>query len=140
MKKSKKIWGQFSKMDKNKNVQNGFLRDYLFFWKIKNQKIQKFYFRCIIGKESKKFQNVFFCKKNWRRWSNGQKYVWVEIWKKCYKNKRKHPYINSLINVQKIYWRDSTSCVKIVWWKVSLQTSRRKNAGKHARNLQKQHI
>jgi len=66
-------------MDKNKNVQNGFLRDYLFFLKKKFQKFPKFYFRCIIGKELNAFRKVIFCKKIWRRSANGQKYVWVEI-------------------------------------------------------------
>jgi hypothetical protein len=79
MKLQNKTTLDFSKMDKNKNVQNGFLRDYLFFLKKKIQKFPKFYFRCIIGKATKKFQKVIFCKKIWRRSSNGQKYVWVEI-------------------------------------------------------------
>ena len=64
MKPQNKTTLDFSKMDKNKNVQNGFLRDYLFFLKKKFQKFPKFYFRCIISKATKKFQKVFFCKKN----------------------------------------------------------------------------
>jgi hypothetical protein len=60
MKPQNKTTLDFSKMDKNKNVQNGFLRDYLFFLKKKIQKFPKFYFRCIIGKESTEFQKVFF--------------------------------------------------------------------------------
>ena len=50
-----------------------------FFLKKKISKIQKFYFRCIIGKATKKFQKVFFYKKIWRRWSNGQKFVCVKF-------------------------------------------------------------
>ena len=38
MKPQNKTTLDFSKMDKNKNVQNGFLRDYLFFLKKKFQK------------------------------------------------------------------------------------------------------
>jgi len=60
MKPQNKTTLDFSKMDKNKNVQNGFLRDYLFFLKKNFQKFPKFYFRCIIGKATKKFKKVFF--------------------------------------------------------------------------------
>jgi hypothetical protein len=76
------------------NVQNGFLRDYLFFLKKKISKIQKFYFRCIIGKASKKFQNVFFCKKFGRRWPNGQKFRCVKIAKNSFEKSAKSPYKN----------------------------------------------
>ncbi len=69
-------------MDKNKNVQNGFLRDYLFFLKKKFQKFQKFYFRCIIGKATKKFQKVFFCKKKLEEVAKRTKICLCKICKK----------------------------------------------------------
>jgi len=81
-------------MDKNKNVQNGFLRDYLFFLKKKFQKFPKFYFRCIIGKASKKFQKVFFYKNIWKRWPNGQKFRCVKIAKNSFGKSAKSPYKN----------------------------------------------
>ena len=57
-----KIGVKISKMDIFKNVQKWKLRDYLFFWKKNFQKFENIYFHCIIGKESKKFQNVIFFK------------------------------------------------------------------------------
>jgi hypothetical protein len=59
--------------------------------KKKIQKFPKFYFRCIIGKESTEFQKVFFWKKIGRRWPNGQKFVCVKFVKSFNKMIKKVP-------------------------------------------------